>query len=79
MASSLFELQKSSLHAKLRGHESEAKEMVYACDHCHFLFSTESPIDRCPDCGKENIRLATPDEVQEFEERKNIDFWKSDP
>ena len=53
--------------------------MVYAYDHCHFLFSTESPIDRCPDCGKENIRLATPDEVQEFEERKNIDFWKSDP
>ena len=41
--------------------------MIYACDHCHFLFSRTSPVQQCPDCGKENIRPATPEEIQEFE------------
>ena len=52
--------------------------MIYACDNCHFLFSQEVPADCCPDCGKENIRQATSDEIQEFEKRKNTDFWVSD-
>ena len=52
--------------------------MVYACDHCLFLFSRVSPIERCPDCGKENIRPATPEEAQEFEGRKSSDLWKDD-
>ena len=47
--------------------------MIYACDHCHFLFSRMSPIERCPDCGKESIRPATPKEAQEFEGRKSSD------
>ena len=44
----------------------------------YFLFSQEVPADCCPDCGKENIRQATSDEIQEFEKRKNTDFWVSD-
>ncbi len=49
--------------------------MIYACDYCHFLFSRVSPIEKCPDCGKENIRPAMQEEVEEFNERKNIDLW----
>lgn len=45
--------------------------MVYVCEHCHFLFSRVSPIDTCPDCGKENIRPAGQEEILEFERRKN--------
>ncbi len=52
--------------------------MIYACDRCRYLFSEELSIDRCPDCGKENIRPATPEEVREFEERKKTDLWNND-
>lgn len=61
---------------KTEGHESEASKMIYACDSCHFLFSRVSPIDRCPDCGKERIRPATSEETEEFEKRKMDDLWK---
>lgn len=50
--------------------------MVYVCDNCHFLFSRMSPIETCPDCGKENIRPASAEEVQEFEVRKTKDVWE---
>lgn len=49
--------------------------MVYACDSCHFLFSRVSPTTTCPDCGKENIRQAEPEEVREFESRKTKNMW----
>ena len=73
-----FGLKKAPLRAKLNAHESEARKMIYACDNCHFLFSQEAPVDCCPDCGKNNIRQATSDELKEFERRENIDFWASD-
>lgn len=47
--------------------------MVYFCNHCHFLFSRVSPIETCPDCGKENIRPASQAEQKEFESRKKAD------
>lgn len=50
--------------------------MVYACDHCHFLFSRTGPVDQCPDCGKENIRPATPEEIAEFEKRQSDNLWE---
>ena len=49
--------------------------MIYACDHCHFLFFRTSPVQQCPDCGKENIRPATQEEIQEFEQRITTDLW----
>ncbi len=52
--------------------------MVYACDHCYFLFSRVSQVERFPDCGKENIRPATQEEVREFEGRKAADLWKDE-
>lgn len=51
--------------------------MIYACDSCQFLFSRMVPTERCPDCGKENIRPATPEEAQEFEQRKSVNLWKN--
>jgi len=50
--------------------------MIYACDRCHFLFSRISMPDRCPDCGKEGIRLATREESEEFEARKKENLWR---
>lgn len=40
--------------------------MVYACDHCHCLFSANKEQDRCPDCGKLGVRSATSKEIQEY-------------
>jgi rRNA maturation endonuclease Nob1 len=40
--------------------------MIYVCENCHFLFKDGKEADRCPDCGKRNIRPATADEQQEF-------------
>lgn len=50
--------------------------MVYVCDCCHFLFSRVALTDKCPDCGKENIRSATPEEMREFEVRKTQNLWE---
>jgi len=49
--------------------------MIYACDHCHFLFSRVSPDEQCPDCGKACIRPATQEEIKEFESRKKENPW----
>ena len=41
--------------------------MICSCTHrnCHFIFfMKENKLpDRCPDCGKRNIRAATPEEI----------------
>lgn len=50
--------------------------MVFACDHCHYLFSLEKEAEQCPDCGKYRVRPATEEEQREFEVRiaeRNID------
>ena len=40
--------------------------MIYACDSCRFIFEWIGQIDRCPDCGKKNIREADEEEKQEY-------------
>ena len=57
------------------GSEAGKKIMIYACDSCHFLFSRTAPAKQCPDCGKESIREATKEEIQEFEQRINANLW----
>ena len=42
--------------------------MIYACDSCRFIFERIGEIDRCPDCGKKNIREANDEEKQEYSE-----------
>ena len=49
--------------------------MIYACDNCHFLFSDSSIPEACPDCGKKDIRPATPEEQMEFKLYSNEDVW----
>ncbi len=43
--------------------------MVFACDHCHYLFSRVREPEQCPDCGKYAVRPATIEEEKEFENR----------
>lgn len=43
--------------------------MIYACDACKFLFERTGEPDRCPDCGKLNIRPAAKDEITEYRNR----------
>lgn len=50
--------------------------MVFACDHCHYLFSLEKEPEQCPDCGKYHVRPANEEERREVEVRmaeRNID------
>ena len=50
----------------------EKEKTLYACETriCRFLFESEEEPERCPDCGKKNIRLANEREIQEYERRK---------
>lgn len=50
--------------------------MIYTCDNCHFLFSDSSTPEFCPDCGKQEIRTATPEEENEFQLRSSEDVWE---
>ena len=50
----------------------EQEKKLYACEtrDCRFLFESKDELERCPDCGKTNVRLANAREIQEFERRK---------
>ena len=38
----------------------------YICDNCHFQFERTGDCDRCPDCGKEQIREANEEEKKDY-------------
>lgn len=38
----------------------------YICDACKFQFVRRNEVEKCPDCGKEAIRLANDYEISEF-------------
>lgn len=38
----------------------------YICDACKFQFTRISEPERCPDCGKENVREANEEEIADF-------------
>lgn len=41
--------------------------MRYKClnENCGFVFTRSGECDKCPDCVKEFLRKATPDEIEE--------------
>jgi len=39
---------------------------VYACGKCKFLFERVSPVEHCPDCGRDFVREATPAEEAKY-------------
>ncbi len=45
--------------------------MVYHCNACKFNFQRFGEVTDCPDCGKQDIRYATAQEIAEF-----LDFQK---
>lgn len=46
---------------------------IYICDSCHYLFEKADGTDRCPDCGKQNIRPANEQERAEYRQLR-IEF-----
>lgn len=44
--------------------------MIYTCDACRFIFESEKKPERCPDCGKFEVRAADDKEISEFEARR---------
>ena len=49
--------------------------MIYACNTCYYLFSYEDTPERCIDCGKQDIRPATPEEIQEYMDNRHTEFY----
>lgn len=43
--------------------------MIYTCYHpmCHYIFASDKPPERCPDCGHDLVRPATDKERAEYE------------
>lgn len=39
---------------------------IYICDSCHYLLEKADDSDRCPDCGKQNIRPANKQNTDSF-------------
>jgi uncharacterized Zn finger protein (UPF0148 family) len=52
-------------------------KMIYACEHCRFVFERVGPVESCPDCGKPVVREATDAEKAEYQ--KNRAMRGSDP
>lgn len=44
--------------------------MLYTCENCKYIFEFAGPmINQCPDCGKMKVRVATEEEIKEFQSR----------
>ena len=39
---------------------------IFICNACRYIFEKSDNIDRCPDCGKMDIRPATNGEQEEY-------------
>ena len=44
--------------------------MVYVCSKCLFAFERLSQTEQCPDCGSENVRIATETEIAEYQHNR---------
>lgn len=42
--------------------------MIYICGSCGFIFERSGEPSQCPDCEKENIRIASEEEKAQFVE-----------
>lgn len=38
----------------------------FTCDTCRYTFVSDKEVERCPDCGKLQVRAATQDEVEAY-------------
>ena len=38
----------------------------YICDGCKFQFTQSNEPERCPDCGKQAVRVANDEEIECF-------------
>lgn len=39
---------------------------IYHCDACRYTFEYKNLPDRCPDCGKPAVRIATDSEITNY-------------
>ena len=52
-----------------KGDLVNGKEVLYM-HNCGFIFTRTGDCDQCPDCGKKMVREATPDEIEELNNRE---------
>ena len=45
----------------------EMSTVIYYCQHCRYTFPADTLPERCPDCGKVAVRLATEEERAEYD------------
>jgi DNA-directed RNA polymerase subunit RPC12/RpoP len=48
------------------------KTMIYICDKCRFIFSRFGAVNSCSDCGKQLVRAAKPEEIEEYKKIQAI-------
>lgn len=46
------------------------KSHVFTCNKCLYTFEDISIPERCPDCGKIAVRIATEEEIKEYRQNK---------
>ena len=55
--------------------------MICYCQNCRYTFVADALPDRCPDCGKPVVRLATEEEQAEYQriQAENVaENWSHD-
>lgn len=53
--------------------------MIYICENCKYLFSSDKELDQCPDCGKYAVYTASESEVEEYHRiqmKNKHDHWE---
>lgn len=44
--------------------------MLYACNHCKYLFESDDEVTQCTYCGKLAVRPVTQTEIDEYNSRE---------
>ena len=51
---------------------------IYKCISCRYLFEYPHKPERCPDCGKRLVKIATAEEQKEYHQYR-IEFGYEEP
>ncbi len=55
---------------ELRAQQRRLIPLICICDDCQYTFETVTVPERCPDCGRLNIREACAQEIEAYREVK---------
>ena len=64
-------MAQNGLHFQMdrRIDKMDSMKEKYTCDACRYTFESDKLPDRCPDCGKMQVRPANETEIYDYDHR----------